>query len=188
MMEHEEEKPKAFKVDDRRRFSAEGDLKPEFREGAEEKAASEPPSAAPKEAPPSDAAHEAGAHAPREDGLHHDHADHGSDHEHPHDHSHAHGHEPHEHHGHAPSDTPEITFGTFLVSLSTQALMHLGDIPDPQTGRPEQDLVAAQQLIDIIGMLQQKTRGNLDREEGQLIDAILYELRMKYVERARTAR
>jgi hypothetical protein len=66
--------------------------------------------------------------------------------------------------------------------------MHLGDIPDPQTGRPEQDLVAAQQLIDIIGMLQQKTRGNLDREEGQLIDAILYELRMKYVERARTAR
>ena len=58
----------------------------------------------------------------------------------------------------------------------------------PQSGRPQQDLVGAQQLIDIIGMLELKTRGNLDREEAQLIEAILYELRMKYVERARTAR
>jgi len=81
-----------------------------------------------------------------------------------------------------------MTFGSFLVGLSTQALMLLGDIPDPQSGRPQQDLVGAQQLIDIIGMLELKTRGNLDREEAQLIEAILYELRMKYVERARTAR
>ena len=81
-----------------------------------------------------------------------------------------------------------MTFATFLVGLSTQALMLLGDIPDPQSGRPQQDLVGAQQLIDIIGMLELKTRGNLDREEAQLIEAILYELRMKYVERARTAR
>jgi hypothetical protein len=188
-MEHEEEKPKAFKVDDRRRFSAEGDLKPEFREGAEEKAASEPPPATAKDAAPStDDARDAGAHGDHDHdhGEHHDH--HAGEHEHPHDHLHHHGDEPHDHYGHAHGDTPEITFGNFLVSLSTQALMHLGDIPDPQTGRPEQDLVAAQQLIDIVGMLQQKTRGNLDREEGQLIDAILYELRMKYVERARTAR
>ena len=81
-----------------------------------------------------------------------------------------------------------MSFGTFLVGLSTQALMLLGDIPDPQSGRQQQDLVGAQQLIDIIGMLQQKTRGNLDKDEAQLIEAILYELRMKYVERARTAR
>jgi hypothetical protein len=192
-MEHEEEKPKAFKVDDRRRFSAEGDLKPEFQESAEEHAAPEPPPAT-KAVSPIDDAHQADTHA---HGAHdhdhdhdHDHHAHGHDHDHdhPHDHPHDHGEDTHDHHGHAHGDTPEITFGTFLVSLSTQALMHLGDIPDPQTGRPEQDLVAAQQLIDIIGMLQQKTRGNLDREEGQLIDAILYELRMKYVERARTAR
>ena len=78
-----------------------------------------------------------------------------------------------------------MTFGTFLVGLSTQALMLLGDIPDPQTGKPELDLVGAQQLIDIIGMLERKTRGNLDREEAQLIEAVLYELRMKYVERAK---
>src|ERR1700677_3241019 len=146
-MEHEEEKPKAFKVDDRRRFSAEGDLKPEFKESAEENAAPEPPPAT-KEASPIVDAHLADTHAHSG----HDH-DHDHDH-HAHDHDHDHGDEPHDHHGHAHGDTPEITFGTFLVSLSTQALMHLGDIPDPQTGRPEQDLVAAQQLIDIIGMLQ----------------------------------
>ncbi len=173
-MEREEEKPKAFKVDDRRRFSSEGDLKPEFRESAE--------AAPPPEPPPATAAAEAPPQA-----VLHAHDEHHEHHEQQHEHSREHLHDdPHDHHGHA--DRAEITFGTFLVSLSTQALMHLGDIPDPQSGRPEQDLVAAQQLIDIIGMLQEKTRGNLDREEGQLIDAILYELRMKYVERARTAR
>src|SRR3984957_18888282 len=169
-MEREEEKPKAFKVDDRRRFSSEGDLKPEFREGAETEASKpEPPSAAPRAEAPA-------AEAEAEDHDHHDHA------------GHDHGHEAHDHSAHGVGEMPELNFGTFLVGLSTQALMHLGDIPDPQSARPEQDLVAAQQLIDIIGMLELKTRGNLDREEAQLIDAILYELRMKYVERARTAR
>ncbi len=179
-MEREEEKPKAFKVDDRRRFSSEGDLKPEFREAAE---AAAPPATATGETPPTDAVAQAGLHAheakPAEGRgqLHH-----------PLEHPPHQGDEPHDQRTHAGAGAAEITFGTFLVSLSTQALMHLGDIPDPQSGRPEQDLVAAQQLIDISGMLEQKTRGNLDREEAQLVDAILYELRMKYVERARTAR
>ena len=172
-MAHEEEKPKAFKVDDRRRFSSEGELKPEFREGEEAKPA--------HEAKP--AAATAAREVPPAAGEHHQHHEH-----HPEQHAGGppHGHQG-EHHQHA-GKAAEITFGTFLVSLSTQALMHLGDIPDPQSGRPEQDLVGAQQLIDIIGMLEQKTRGNLDRDEAQLIEAILYELRMKYVERARPIR
>jgi hypothetical protein len=186
-MEREEEKPKAFKVDDRRRFSSEGDLKPEFREGAETAASKpEPPPAAPSaEAPAAAAAEHSHAHAAHaEQGAHAAHAGH-EHHEHAGD---DHGHEGHDHSAHGAGEVPELNFGTFLVGLSTQALMHLGDIPDPQSGRPQQDLVAAQQLIDIIGMLELKTRGNLDREEAQLIDAILYELRMKYVERARTVR
>jgi hypothetical protein len=188
MMEREEEKPKAFKVDDRRRFSSEGDLKPEFRETAEATApAPEQPAAAPGGAPPrTEAAAEEHSHA---HDRRHQHDTHGAEED---DHHHTGEQiigEPHDHFSHAdPAGAAEITFGTFLVGLSTQALMLLGDIPDPQSGRPQQDLVAAQQLIDIIGMLEQKTRGNLDREEAQLIDAVLYELRMKYVERARTPR
>ena len=178
-MEREEEKPKAFKVDDRRRFSSEGDLKPEFREGAEAAPAEElQPQAANAQA--RGAAAEVGGAATRSAAeAHAAHADSPAHHS---DHS------DHAGHAHEGARVAEITFGTFLVGLSTQALMHLGDIPDPQSRQPEQDLEAAQQLIDIIGMLEQKTRGNLDREEAQLIDAILYELRMKYVEQARTAR
>jgi Domain of unknown function (DUF1844) len=193
-MEREEEKPKAYKVDDRRRFSSEGDLKPEFREdeaaAAKEAEQPAPASAAPEAgvASPPSASEEAAAHIDSGDQHHSEHP-HQHDHGDPLDHA-GHDHTGHDHrdHAHDAGQAAEITFGTFLVSLSTQALMLLGDIPDPQGGRPQQDLVAAQQLIDIIGMLEQKTHGNLDREEAQLIDAILYELRMKYVERARTAR
>ena len=79
----------------------------------------------------------------------------------------------------------ELTFVTFVMGLSTQALIHLGEIPEPHSGKFEGDLLAAEQLIDIIAMLQDKTRGNLDSEEAQLVETILFELRMKYVERAR---
>ena len=71
-----------------------------------------------------------------------------------------------------------------MVGLSSQALFHLGEIVDPQAGGPQVDLPAAQQLIDIVGMLKDKTRGNLDQNEQALIDEILFELRMKYVERS----
>jgi hypothetical protein len=60
--------------------------------------------------------------------------------------------------------------------------LHFGDIPDPGTGhRPEPNLEAARQMIEIIGMLQEKTKGNLLEPEAQLIDDLLYELRMRYV-------
>jgi hypothetical protein len=63
--------------------------------------------------------------------------------------------------------------------------VHLGELPDPHTNQPTPDLPAAQQLIDIIAMLETKTRGNLDHDEQAMLEAILFELRMKYVERAR---
>ena len=77
---------------------------------------------------------------------------------------------------------PEINFSTFVISLSTQALMHLGEIPNPLTGKVEADRPVAKQMIDIIGMLREKTRGNLNSGEYRLIEDILFDLRMKYVE------
>ncbi len=77
---------------------------------------------------------------------------------------------------------PEINFSTFVISLSTQALMHLGEIPNPLSGKEEHDVPVAKQMIDILGMLQDKTRGNLNDGEAKLIEDILFDLRMKYVE------
>lgn len=77
---------------------------------------------------------------------------------------------------------PEINFSTFVISLSTQALMHLGEIANPLSGNEERDVPLAKQMIDIVGMLQEKTRGNLTGGEAKLIEDILFDLRMKYVE------
>jgi hypothetical protein len=77
---------------------------------------------------------------------------------------------------------PEINFSTFIISLSTQALMHLGEIADPQSGKVLKDIPVAKQMIDIIGMLRDKTKGNLSAGEDRLTEDILYDLRMKYVE------
>jgi hypothetical protein len=79
----------------------------------------------------------------------------------------------------------EITMATFLMSLSTQALVLLGDFPDPVTGQTEADLPGAQEIISLIAMLKEKTRGNLDPAETSLIDKILFDLRMRYVEKVR---
>jgi Domain of unknown function (DUF1844) len=76
----------------------------------------------------------------------------------------------------------EINFSTFVISLSTQALAHLGEIPNPIDNAVAADLAAARQIIDILGMLREKTKGNLDRSEQALLDNILYDLRMQYVE------
>jgi len=77
---------------------------------------------------------------------------------------------------------PEITFPTFLLSLSTSALMHLGLIPNPLSGQMEKDLPLAKQSIDLLNLIRRKTQGNLEPDEAQLLDSILYDLRMKYVE------
>jgi len=80
---------------------------------------------------------------------------------------------------------PGLTFTTFIMSLVTQALALLGEIPDPISGQTHVELDAARQLIDILGILSEKTRGNLDAGEAALLDGALYDLRMKYVERAK---
>ncbi|HEX2229171.1 MAG TPA: DUF1844 domain-containing protein [Candidatus Binatia bacterium] len=77
---------------------------------------------------------------------------------------------------------PEINFSTFVISLSTQALMHLGEIADPLSGKVSKDIPVAKQMIDIIGMLKDKTKGNLNAGEERLMEEILFDLRMKYVE------
>ena len=76
----------------------------------------------------------------------------------------------------------EISFSTFVISLSTQALMHLGEIASPIGGKVEQDIPLAKHMIDILGMLRDKTRGNLNQGEEKLMEDILFDLRMKYVE------
>ncbi len=80
-------------------------------------------------------------------------------------------------------EQPKVSFVAFIFSLATNAAVHFGDLPDPITNeRREPDIEAAAQLIEIIAMLEEKTRGNLTAEERQLIDQVLFELRMRYVE------
>lgn len=81
---------------------------------------------------------------------------------------------------------PEVTISALFLSLSTTALVHLGEIPDHATGRTEKDLPAARGMIDLLALLGDKTKGNLDPEEARLLDRILYDLRMRYVELARS--
>jgi len=78
----------------------------------------------------------------------------------------------------------EITFASFVFSLSTQALVHLGEIADPVDGGTHVQLEGARQIIDILAVLAEKTRGNLDPAESSLLESALYDLRMRYVERA----
>lgn len=78
---------------------------------------------------------------------------------------------------------PKVDFATFVLSLGTTALYQMGLAPDPATGESqESDLLAARQTVDTLEMLREKTRGNLEEEERKLIDSLLYELRMRFVE------
>ena len=76
---------------------------------------------------------------------------------------------------------PEVDFPSFVMSLAAQALMMLGQVPNPETGQSVVNLEAARQTIDIIEMLAQKTRGNLSKEEEKLMAELLASLQMAYV-------
>ena len=81
-----------------------------------------------------------------------------------------------------------ISFAAFVLSLAHTAAVHFGDIPDPSSHEPsEVNLPAAQQMIDILALIETKTRGNLTAEERRLIEQVLYELRLRYVEAQRPA-
>jgi len=84
------------------------------------------------------------------------------------------------------SNPSAVSFPTFVLSLVHAAATHFGDIADQHTGRPGPvNLPAAQQIIDILAVLSEKTRGNLDPAENALLENALYDLRMRYVDRAR---
>jgi len=76
---------------------------------------------------------------------------------------------------------PEINFPTFIFSLNSSALVHLGVIEDPATQQKVKNLPMAKQTIDILGMLEEKTKGNLQDDEANMLKTMLYELRMLYV-------
>jgi hypothetical protein len=165
-MEESEDKGRGFKVQDRRRFSPEGEAKADAKSDAESRPEetiilpnkSEAAAAQPEASPKAHAAEAPSAAAP--------------------------GAKPGKTN---PAKAPpmELTFAAFVWSLSEQALAALGEIPDPATGAMTRDLVMAQQMIDIIIMLRDRTRGNLDQHEQALVQEILSTLQMKYVELAR---
>ena len=82
----------------------------------------------------------------------------------------------------ADSDSrPPIDFPSYILSYYTQGLVLLGEVPNPYTNKKEEDMDAARHMIDILSMLEQKTKGNLSPEESKLLESVLYELRMKFM-------
>jgi hypothetical protein len=82
----------------------------------------------------------------------------------------------------------EVTFIGFVLSLAHTAAFHFGDVPDPVSGEAGQmNLAAAQQIIEILALLQEKTKGNLTAEERQLLEQLVYELQMRFIEATKTA-
>jgi Domain of unknown function (DUF1844) len=77
---------------------------------------------------------------------------------------------------------PPVDFHTFILSLGSSALLHLGELEHPDAGAPRKDLALAKQTIDILVMIEEKTKGNLTQAEEKLIESLLYDLRLRYVE------
>ena len=80
----------------------------------------------------------------------------------------------------SPGDIP-VSFAHFVVSLGSSALVHLGEMADPASGTIQKNLPLARNTIDVLGILKEKTAGNLDDDETRLLDALLFDLRQKYV-------
>jgi hypothetical protein len=77
---------------------------------------------------------------------------------------------------------PPVDFHTFILSLGSSALLHLGELEHPEAGSARQDLSMAKHTIDILAMLEEKTKGNLSPAEDKLMESLLYDLRLRYVE------
>jgi hypothetical protein len=82
-------------------------------------------------------------------------------------------------------EMPQLDFGTFVLSMSSSALVYLGEVPEPETGQMMENVLAAKQTIDILCMLESKTKGNLTDQEARLLKDMLFELRMKYVQKVK---
>ncbi len=150
-MDDEKEEPSAFKVIDRRMFTTEGDIREQQQPDSGEQA---PPQ---KEEPPKDSPEEKAEESQ----------------------------EPSQKEEAEPTGEQDpgqgVNFASFLLSLATTGMVHLGEMPEPSSGQKMEDLEAARQMIDILGILQEKTQGNLSAEETQLLENVLYELRMKFM-------
>ena len=81
-----------------------------------------------------------------------------------------------------------VNFASFLLSLATTGMVHLGEIPESGTGQKMEDLEAARQMIDILGLLKEKTKGNLSAEESDLLENVLYELRLKFMGKSKATK
>lgn len=81
---------------------------------------------------------------------------------------------------------PPIDFTTFVFSLGSSALMLLGEAPNPETGESMKNLPLAKETIDLLSMLQDKTKGNLTQEEQRFLDSLLYDLRLRFVEASKS--
>jgi hypothetical protein len=79
-------------------------------------------------------------------------------------------------------DLPAVDFSTFVLSLSHSVLVHMGDAPSPVHGRSEPNLPLARQTIDLIALLEQKTRGNLSGDEERILSQVLYDLKVRFIE------
>ena len=77
-----------------------------------------------------------------------------------------------------------LSFTVFVLSLASTAANHFGDLPDPSGAKSEPNLDGSAQMIEILSLLDRKTRGNLTAEEREVLNQVLYELRMRYVEAA----
>lgn len=84
-----------------------------------------------------------------------------------------------------PGERP-IEFTTFLLGLASSVLIHLGQAANPENGKTEKDLVQARQLVDLLTLLREKTRGNLTTEEDHLFDNLLADVRIRFVDASRT--
>ncbi len=83
------------------------------------------------------------------------------------------------------TNLPKVDFITFVLSLSSSVLMHLGEVPEPDSGQKKVNLDMARHTIDVLAMLEEKTRGNLTAQEEQLLKDVLFEVRMKFVQKAK---
>ncbi len=81
-----------------------------------------------------------------------------------------------------------VNFTSFLLSLATTGMVHLGEMPEPSSGQKMEDLGAARQMIDILDILKEKTEGNLSSEESHLLENVLYELRLKFMEKSKATK
>lgn len=81
-----------------------------------------------------------------------------------------------------PREFPPLDFTTFVLSLASSVQVHLGLIPNPGTGKTEKSLTLAKQTIDLLGLLQEKTKGNLTEDENKVLEGVLYNLRLQFVE------